>query len=213
MLSKNLLPYIFDYSLIFCLTLCILVIAWPWNVYPIFIDLESLNSRTHDLWSVVKRVSWFLLGTVIWRSWIWKFIDTFGFENIGFHLTRGFVHDCIEKSSNSAIRERWCRLFCWFHSDSGKLITAWSRISTFHRFRPTETFLVILSPIKHILLFLSNWRSYIIIPRSIFLDFDIVFNIKGLNILGILRVTEQNSDFSILLAYNWSNFPLLISFS
>jgi hypothetical protein len=213
MLSKNLLTYIFDDSFIFCLTLWILVIAWPWNVYPIFIDLESLNSRRHDLWSVVKRVSLLFLGTVICRSWIWKFIDTFGFKDVGFHLAWGFVHDCIEKSPNSAIRKRWCQLFWWFRSFFGKLITAWSRIRTFHRFRATETFLVILSPIEDILLFLSNWRSYIVIPASIFLNFDIVFNIKGLNILGILRVTEQNSNFSILLAYDWSNFSLLISFS
>ncbi len=147
MLSKNLLTYIFDDSFIFCLTLSILVIAWPWNVYPIFIDLESLNSRRHDLWSVVKRVSLFFLGTVICRSWIRKFIDAFGFENIGFHLARRFVHDRIEKSSNSAIRKRWCKLFCWFHSVFGKLITAWSGISTFHWFRPAKTFLVIFSPI------------------------------------------------------------------
>lgn len=190
MFRKDLLPDLLNHSFILELALCILVVPRTWNVDSIAINLKSLDSWSHDLLSVIKWISHLFLRTIIGRSRIWDFIESFRFENTGLGLVTGFVHDCVHEGSNPLIRKRrskfLSRSLCLFI----QLITPRSHIRRNHRLRPTKPFLPIFRPINNCLMLLPNGFANIIIPSAILSDLDIVFNIEWLDVLGIVRVAQ-----------------------
>ncbi len=213
MLRKDFLPDFLYHSFILELALCVLVVPRTWNIDSITIYLEPLDRWPHNLLPVVKWISHVLFGTVICRSRVWDFVQSFGFENAGLGLVAGFIHDCVHEGPDSVIGKRrgefLSRFLCLFI----KLITSRSHIRRYHRFRPPKPFLPTFRPINNSLMIFPNGRADIIIPRPVLSDLNVIFNIERLDFFGIVRVAEQYSDFSVLLAYDWGDFSLLVSFS